>query len=44
LARSRSWQELTERDEIGIALVVEPAAPLDEFIVEIAEMRDWAAE
>jgi hypothetical protein len=44
LARGRPGQELAERDQIGVALVVEPAAAVDELFAKIAEMRDRSAE
>jgi len=44
LAACRSGQELTESDEIGIGLVVEPSARADVFLPEIPEMRDGATE
>src|SRR6516225_7708809 len=44
LARRRSGQELAERDQIGVALVVEPAAAVDELFAKIAEMRHRPAE
>jgi hypothetical protein len=37
-------QELRQRDEVGVGLLVEPFAALDEFGAEIAEMRDRPAE
>jgi hypothetical protein len=44
LARGRPRQELAERDQVGVALVVEPAPPAHELLAEIAEMRDRSAE
>ena len=44
LAGGRSWKELTERDEVGIAGLVDPFAALNEFVAEIAEMGDRAAK
>src|SRR5262249_15246193 len=44
LARGRPGQELAERDQIGVALVVEPAPPVDELLAEVAEMRHRPAE
>ena len=44
LAAGRSRQKLTERHQIGVALLVEPMAAHDIFIVEVAEMRDRSAE
>ena len=44
LARGRTGQKLAERDEIGIAAVVEPAPPRDEFLAKIAEMGDRTAK
>src|SRR4029079_18775264 len=44
LARGRAGQELAERDEIGIGLVVEPAAANDEGFAEVTQMSDRAAE
>ena len=44
LAGSRPWQELAERDDIGVAAFAEPFLPFDEFRPEVAEMRDRPAE
>ena len=44
LAGRRAGQELIERDQVDIGLLVEPFAARDEFLAEIAEMRDRAAE
>src|SRR3954465_9948953 len=37
-------QELAECNEIGIGLLIEPAATHNELIMEVAEMRDWFAK
>src|SRR5262249_6514524 len=44
LAARRPWQELAERNQIGIGLFIEPLPAHDELVVEVAEMRDRAAE
>ena len=44
LAARRAGQELAQRDDIGIAVLVEPFAALDAFGAEIAEMRDRPAK
>jgi hypothetical protein len=44
LAGSRSWKELTERDEVGVDGLVDPFATLNELVAEIAEMGDRAAK
>src|SRR3546814_3813016 len=44
LAAGRAGQELAERDEIGIAALPDPPAADDQFIAEVSEMRDRAAE
>ena len=44
LAARRSGQELRQRHEVDIGLFVEPTPAHHEFLVEIAEMRDRAAE
>ena len=44
LARGRPGQELAERDQIGVAVIVEPAPPVHELLAEIAEMRHRSAE
>ena len=44
LGAGRAGQELRQRDQIGVGLVVEPAPAHDERFVEIAEVRDRAAE
>src|SRR5262249_25463645 len=44
LARGRAGQELAQRHQIGIGLVIEPFAAHHELVTEIAEMRDRAAE
>ena len=44
LAARRAGQELAERDEVGVGALVEPAAPHDELVAEIAEVRDRPAE
>ena len=37
-------QELTERHEVGVVRLVEPAAPDDVLLAEVAEVRDRSAE
>lgn len=44
LAAGGAGEELAEGDEVSVMGVVEPAALLDEFGTEIAEVRDRAAE
>jgi len=44
LAGRRPRQELTQRNNVGIAAFAQPFPPLDEFGSEIAEMRDRPAE
>ncbi len=44
LARSRTGQELAQRDEIDISLVVEPAPADDELLAKIPDMGDRPAE
>ena len=44
LAGSGTWQELAERDDVGVAALAQPFPPLDEFGPEVAEMRDRSAE
>ncbi len=44
LAARRSRQELAQANEIGKGLLVEPAAADNEFLAEIAQMRDRPAE
>jgi hypothetical protein len=44
LAGGRSGKELAERDQLSIGRLVEPFAPFDELIAEIAEMSDWTAK
>jgi hypothetical protein len=44
LAAGRPRQELAERDQVGVAAIVQPAAPLDKLAAEIAQMRDRPAE
>src|SRR5262249_44306424 len=44
LARGRPGQERAERDQVGVALVVEPGPPAHELLAEIAEMGDRSAE
>lgn len=44
LARSRAWKELAERDQIGIARLVDPAAAHYELVAKVAEMRNWPAK
>lgn len=44
LTARRPREELAEGDEVGIATVIEPAAALDEFRAEVAQVRDRAAE
>jgi hypothetical protein len=35
---------LAERNQVGVALVVEPAPPVHELLAKIAEMCDRSAE
>jgi hypothetical protein len=44
LAARRAGQELTERDEIGVVLVVEPLPLLDDLGPKISEMCDRSSE
>jgi hypothetical protein len=44
LAARWTGQELAERDKVGIGLFIEPSPSHDELIVEVAEVRDRAAE
>ena len=44
LARRRPWQEVRDGDELGELLLVEPPAPADVFVSEVADVRDGAAE
>jgi hypothetical protein len=44
LTGGRSGKELAERDQISIGRLVEPFAAFDEFIAEVSQMRDRAAE
>ena len=44
LAARRTGQKLTQRHQIGISPVVEPATLFDHFRTEIAQMRDRPAE
>src|SRR5262249_41961189 len=44
LARGRPGQELAERDQVGVALIVEPAPPAHELLAEMAKMRARSAE
>ena len=44
LAAGGPGQKLAQGDEIGIGLLVEPAAPRHEFIAKISQVRDRAAE
>jgi hypothetical protein len=44
LAARRAGQELRQRHQVDVSLFVEPFAAHDEFLVEIAEMSDRAAE
>ena len=44
LAGSGTWQELAERDDIGVAAFAQPFSPFDEFGPEVTEMRDRPAE
>ncbi len=44
LAAGGTGQELGEADEVGIGAFVEPGAPDNEFVAEIAKMRDRPAE
>jgi hypothetical protein len=44
LARRRPGQELTQRDQLGVAAIVEPGPALDELGPQVAEVRDRSAE
>ena len=44
LARRRPGQELTQRDEVRVFAVIDPAPTLDEFGAEVPEMGDGPAE
>jgi hypothetical protein len=44
LGAGRTGQELRQRDEIGIGLLVKPFAVFDELRPIITEMRDRSAE
>ena len=44
LTAGRPRQELAQGDKVGIGAFVEPGAPYDELLAEIAEMRDRPAE
>src|SRR5206468_4765503 len=44
LAGSGTWQELTERNDVGVAAFAQPFSPLDEFGPEVTEMSDRSAE
>ena len=44
LAGRRAREELAEADKVGVGVLVQPAAPLDKFGAEIADMRDRPAE
>src|SRR6201999_4661690 len=44
LAARRPRQKLAERDEIGIGLLVEPAAAGDELVAKISDMGAWPSE
>jgi hypothetical protein len=44
LTARRTGQKLAQGDEIGIGLFVEPAAPRDELVAEISDMRDRSPE
>ena len=44
LARSRTRQELAERNEIDEGLLVEPSPADDEFLAEIADVRNRSAK
>jgi hypothetical protein len=44
LAAARPRQELAQRDDVAERVFVEPAAPLDEFVAEIAQVRGRTAE
>ena len=37
-------EELAERDEVGVVRLVDPPAPHDVLVAEVAEMRDRPAE
>jgi hypothetical protein len=44
LAAGGARQELAQRDQIGVRALAEPAPVGDEFLAEITQMRDRAAE
>ena len=44
LAARGTGQELAEGDEVGESAIVEPSAPDDESLAEVAQMRDRPAE
>jgi hypothetical protein len=44
LATSRAWQELAQRDEIGVRLVVELLALYYLLVPKVAQVRDWPTE
>src|SRR5262249_14229311 len=44
LAACRSRQELTQRNDVGKRGFIDPFAPSDKFLTEIANMRDWATK
>ena len=44
LAARRAGEELTKCNEVGVGLLVEPAAAGDEFVTEISDMGDPPAE
>jgi hypothetical protein len=44
LAARRSWQKLTERDDIRVGRFIEPFTTFHEFTAEVAQARDWPAE
>jgi hypothetical protein len=44
LAACRPGQELAQRDDVGVTMLVKPFAALDAFGPKIAEMRDRTAK
>src|SRR6185437_9776823 len=44
LTARRPWQELAQSNEIGKGMLVDPSAPDDEFVPEIADVSDRSTE
>lgn len=44
LAAGRSGQELAQRNQVRVSVVVEPATALDELTAEETQVGQWAAE